>query len=51
MAWRRPKSPESPTPAAALCRARRSKTSMVDERRRENCRGVRIGAKVLVAGS
>lgn len=51
MAWSRPNSPERPTPEAAFVRARRSKTSIVEERRRENWRAVRTGAKVLVAGS
>jgi hypothetical protein len=44
-------SPERPTPAAVFALARSSKTSIVDERRSENCSGVRIGEKVLVAGS
>lgn len=51
MAWRRPNSPERPTPEAAFVRARSSKTSMVEERRRENWRAVRTGAKLLVTGS
>lgn len=63
-AWRRPTSPESPVPvdpgAAGAAAApppeelllpwRSSKISRVEERRRENCSGVRIGAKVFVEG-
>ena len=50
MAWRRPTSPERPVPVLAAWRVRSSKMSRVEERRRENWRGVRRGAKVLVCG-
>jgi hypothetical protein len=50
MACSRPRSPL--TDAPAVVRNRRSKTSKLLERRRENCSGVRTGAEaVLVLGS
>jgi hypothetical protein len=49
-AWRRPRSPL--TEAVDVVRSRRSKTSRLLERRRENWRGVRTGTEVvLVFGS
>jgi hypothetical protein len=46
MACKSPKSPD-----AVLFLDRKSKTSIVEERRRENCRGLRTGVKALAVGS